>query len=337
MNAPIIRIAAICAVFHSLVIAQDVKPQPLDSLPPPTHFDLSRLELNPEQRTELAAALEKRDYKQAETILVGEVEHDPKSLRTANLLEFAGGVFFLDGKYLNSVIAWKKSEAIAPLDEPTRFTLAMAYIKLGRRDWAQPVLEKLASGVPANPLYAYWLARLDYDRQKYLEAIQRLQKVLELDPKMTRAFDLLGLCYDYLGRVGDAISSFERAVALNRQDARPSPWPSLDMAIAQIEVNQLEQAEKYAREAIGYDSRLPQAHYQLGRIFEKRGQYQEAIQTLTAAGELDAKYAEPHYLLGRIYQRLGKRELANREIQQFRALEHSRTAAPGQSQAPAAQ
>ena len=333
MNARILRIAAIWWVFHSLVLAQDVKPQPLDA-PPPAPFDLSRLELNSEQRTELAAALEKRDYQRAETILVGEVEHDPKSLRAANLLEFAGGVFFLDGKYLNSVIAWKKAEAITPLDERTRFTLAMAYIKLGRRDWAQPVLEKLASGTPTNPLYAYWLARLDYDNQKYLEAIRRLEKVVEHDPKMTRAFDLLGLCYDYLGRVGDAITSFERAVVLNREDARPSPWPSLDMAIAQIEVNQLSEAEKYTREAIGYDSRLPQAHYQLGRILEKRGEYQEAIQTLATAAALDTKYAEPHYLLGRIYQRLGQRELANKEIQQFRALEQPHTTAPVPSQSP---
>ena len=335
MNARILRIVAICCAFDSVTVAQDVKPQPQDS--PPAHFDVSRLQLNPEQRSEIAAALEKRDYQQAETILVGEVEHDPKSLRAANLLEFAGGVFFLDGKYLNSVIAWKKAEAIAPLDERTRFTLAMAYIKLGRRDWAHPVLEKLASGVPANPMYAYWLARLDYDNQKYLEAIARLQKVIELDPKMTRAFDLVGLCYDYLGRVGDAITNFERAVELNREDRRPSPWPSLDMAIAQIEVNQLPEAEKYAREAIGYDSHLPQAHYQLGRILEKRGEYQEAIETLSSAASLDPKYPEPHYLLGRIYQRLGKRELANKEIQQFRALEQSRAAAPGQSQAPDAQ
>jgi tetratricopeptide (TPR) repeat protein len=336
MKARILRIAAILWIFHSLVLAQDAKSQPSDA-PPPAQFDLSGLELNPEQRTELEAALEQRDYQRAETILVGEVEHDPKSLRAANLLEFAGGVFFLDGKYLNSVIAWKKAEAIAPLDERTRFTLAMAYIKLGRRDWAQPVLEKLTSRAPANPLYTYWLARLDYDNQRYVEAIASLQKVVELDPKMTRAFDLLGLCYDYLGRVGDAITSFGRAVALNREDARPSPWPSLDMAIAQIEVNQLPEAEKYAREAIGYDSRLPQAHYQLGRILDKRGQYQEAIQALATAAALDAKYAEPHYLLGRIYQRLGQRALANKEIQQFRALEQSRTTAPGQSPAPDSQ
>src|SRR2546422_464074 len=89
----------------------------------PRDYDLSRLELSPERRAQVATALRQKDYKKAEEILVAETELDPKSLRAAKLLEFSGGLFFLDGQYVNSVIAWKKAEAIAPLDERTRFTL----------------------------------------------------------------------------------------------------------------------------------------------------------------------------------------------------------------------
>jgi tetratricopeptide (TPR) repeat protein len=295
---------------------------------PRPRYDLSRLELAPIRRAELKTALEKKDYKRAEMILVEEAEQDPKSFRAANLLEFAGGVFFLDGEYLNSVIAWKKAEAIAPLDERTRFTLAMAYIKLNRQQWARPELEEMAAAAPGNPLYLYWLARLDYDSQKYLDAIGRLQKVVELDPKMMRAYDLLGLCYDYLGRFDEAIKNFSRAVELNRSQSTPSAWPRLDMAISQIELNQLAEAEKNLREAIGYDSHLPQARYQLGRVLEKQGKYQEAVQALIEAAALDPGYPEPHYLLGRIYQRLGQGQLATAEIQRFQQLQKSRAAPP---------
>lgn len=58
-------------------------------------------------------------------LLVEEVDADPKSNRAARLLVLAGGVFFLDGQYLNAAIAWKKAEAIAPLDDRSRFTLAI--------------------------------------------------------------------------------------------------------------------------------------------------------------------------------------------------------------------
>jgi tetratricopeptide (TPR) repeat protein len=319
------------AILGATQLPVAVQDDSADSHP---RFDLSRLELNSARRVEVEAALAKKDYKQAETILVEEVERDPQSFRAANLLEFAGGIFFLDGEYLNSVIAWKRAEAITPLGERTRFTLAMAYIRLNRRNWARPELEKLTAAQPGNSLYPYWLARLDYDGQKYLDAIRRLKKVIALDPRMTRAYDLLGLCYDYLGRLDEAVASFSHAVGLNRMQSSPSPWPNLDMAISQMELNQLAEAEKNVREAINYDSRLPQSRYQLGRVLEQQGRNQEAVLALKEAAALDPAYPEPHYLLGRIYQRLGQPELAKTEIERFQQLQKPRSTSPALGASP---
>jgi tetratricopeptide (TPR) repeat protein len=280
----------------------------------------SNLPLDAKQLVELERALERRDYKKAETILVAEVERDPKSARASRLLLAAGSVFFLDEDYLNAAIAYKKAEAMAPLDERSRFTLSMAYIRLGRREWARPELEKLVAANPQSSLYLYWLARLDYDAQQYAAAISRFERVIELDPQMMRAFDSLGLCYDYLGRYDEAIKNFSRATELNRQQARPSPWPHLDFAIALISVNRLGQAENELREALRYDDRLPQAHYQLGQVLEKMGKSGEAVESLLKAVALDPVYPEPHYTLGRIYQKLGKTEEAKASILRFQQL-----------------
>jgi tetratricopeptide (TPR) repeat protein len=280
----------------------------------------SNLPLDAKQRIELERALDRRDYKKAETILVAEIEHDPKSARASKLLVTAGSVFFLDEEYLNAAIAYKKAEAIVPLDERSRFTLSMAYIKLGRRDWARPELEKLAAATPQSSLYLYWLARLDYDAQQYTAAIRRLERVIELDPQMMRAFDSLGLCYDYLGRYDEAIKNFSRAIEINRQQARPSPWPHVDFAITLISVNRLGQAESELREALRYDDRLPQAHYQLGQVLEKMGKSGEAVESLLKAAALDPAYPEPHYTLGRIYQKLGRTDEAKESMLRFQQL-----------------
>lgn len=298
--------------------------------------DLSDLQLSATQRQELETALKHRDYQRAETILVAEAEQDPKSARASKLLITAAGIFFLDGKYMNAAIAWKKAEAIAPLDDRSRFTLAMAYVKLNRRDWARPELEKLASGQPRNALYLYWLGRLDYDARNYASAIEHLQKVIELDPNMMRAYDNLGLCYDYLGKFDEAVKSYNRAVELNRLQPNPSPWPHLDLAVSLISLNQLSDAEKNLREAIGYDPKLPQAHYQLGRVLEMQGQYEAAVQSLGQAAALDPAYPEPHYLLGRIYHRLGKEPLSKAEIGRFEELKKA-SEAPAKSGAPTPQ
>jgi len=285
----------------------------------------STLPLDANQRAELERALERRDYKKAENILVAEIDHDPRSARASKLLLAAGSVFFLDEDYLNTAIAYKKAEAIATLDERSRFTLSMAYIRLGRREWARPELEKLVAANPQSSLYLYWLARLDYDAQQYTAAISRLERVIELDPQMMRAFDSLGLCYDYLGRYDEAIKNFSRATELNRQQARPSPWPHLDFAIALISVNRLDQAESELREALRYDNRLPQAHYQLGQVLEKMGKSGEAVESLLKAAALDPAYPEPHYTLGRIYQKLGRTEEAKESMLRFQQLKEGKS------------
>src|SRR5207244_13625670 len=68
---------------------------------------------------------------------------------------------------------------------------------------------------------------------------------------MARAYDILGLCYDYLGDVKQAIGSYNRAVELNRHASKPAPWPHLNLAISLIEANRLAEAEKNLREEIG--------------------------------------------------------------------------------------
>jgi tetratricopeptide (TPR) repeat protein len=311
------------AFIPFLLPAQDrsaAQESPATATVPP---DLTDLKLSELRRLELQDAFKRRDYKRAETILVDEAERDPESIRTAKMLTMAGAIFFLDGQYLNSAIAWKKAEAIAPLDDRSRFTLAMAYVRLNRRDWARPEMEKLVAAQPQDPLYLYWLARLDFDAKSYATAITRLQKVVELDPTMMRAYDSLGLCYDYLGQSNEAIKNFNRAVELNRLQSKPSPWPHVDLAISLVSVNQLADAEKHLREALSFDPRLPQAHYQLGRVLEMQGSYQEAVQALKQAIVLQPAYPEPHYLLGRIYHRLGEDQLSKKEIAQFQELKNA--------------
>jgi tetratricopeptide (TPR) repeat protein len=322
---------ALAASLPQLLLARDLAPPQENSAPRSEALDLSSLQLSAVRQVELEDAFRRQDYKRAESILVDEAEKDPKSIRTARLLVMAGGVFFLDGEFQNSVIAWKKAEAIAPLDDPTRFTLAMAYIKLNHRNWARPELGKLATAHPQDPLYLYWLARLDFDAQNYSAAIIRLRSVLELDPKMMRAYDTLGLCYDYLGQYHEATKSYDHAAELNRLQSKPSPWPLVDRAISLISLGRLVEAENDLREALTYDSRLPQAQYQLGRVLEMQGSYEAAVQSLNQAIALNPSFAEPHYLLGRIYHRLGEEQLSKKEIAQFQDLKRASEARPAAS------
>lgn len=287
------------------------------------------LPLEPTARAAFTEAMGRRDYARAETLLLqaidAELKLDAKSKRAAQLLSVAGGVFFLHGEWMNAAIALKKAEAIAPLQERDRFTLSMAYIRLGRPDWARPEIDALAAAFPQNALYPYWLGRIDYDARQYPAAIAHFERAITLDPQMMRAYDNLGLCFDYLGRYDDAVAQYRRAIELNRKQATPSPWPHLNLGITLLAQNKLADAEAALREALQYDARLPQAHYQLGLALEKRGRIPDAIRAHEQAAQLDVAYPEPHYSLGLLYQKQGEKAKAQSAFARFQELKQKRT------------
>ena len=304
--------------FVGFLIAQQAPPDARAERP---SLSTAEIALAPAVRDHVEQAIRTGDYLKAEQILVHEIDRNPRSPK---LLTLAAGVFFLDGKYLNAAIAMKKAEAIALLDDQSRFTLAMSYVALGRHDWARPELEKLAQKNADSPLYLYWLARLDYDAQQYTAAIQKLERVITIDPHYMKAYDNLGLCYEAAGRLDDAVTTYQRAVDLNRQGRPVSPWPPLNLGTLLVKLEQFDDAEKYLRDSLLADPKFAQAHYVFGMLLEKRGRDEEAIRELELAAALDTTYAQPHYALGRIYRRAGNAAKAGAELDQFEKLKQAK-------------
>jgi len=279
--------------------------------------DLDSIPLDADERTHLAQALEGGAYDRAQAVLLDAYARAPRS---PALLRLLGGVLFMTAEYLDSAIALKKAEALAPLDERSRFTLAMAYVALRQGRWARPELEALAAADPRAALYPYWLARLEYDEEHYAAAVDGFRRALALDPGYLKAYDNLGLALDALGRYDEAIKSYEEALRLNRARGAHSPWPALNLGLLLTRLDRLEEAEPLFRESAREDPRFAPAPYQLGIVLEKKGQAAEAIAALGQAAGLDPRYPEPHYALARLYRRAGETGKADRALERFQAL-----------------
>ena len=215
----------------------------------------------------------------------------------------------------------KKAEALQPLEEKDRFTLAMAYVLIGHSDWARPELEKLAQISPRNPLYRYWLGRLNYDSQDFVAAIDQFQKVIALDANFMKAYDNLGLCFEGIGKYGEAIEQYRRAVELNREHNFNSAWPSLDLGALLVKLDRLDEAQPFLRESLKFEPNFAQAHYQLGVLMEKYNEMAPAVEELNRAAVLDEADPQPHYVLARVYRRAGNEEQSRRELQIFQSLQ----------------
>jgi tetratricopeptide (TPR) repeat protein len=320
-------------VLALLVVVAPAAAQDKAALRDPRQLDvidgnLSAAGLKDERSARIAEALRTGAYDRAEALLLEAAEAKPQS---AEVLRLLGGVFFVRGRPLNAAVAFKKAEALAPLDERSRFTLVMAYVALGRRGWARPELAKLVEAAPANALYSYWTARLDYDDGQYATAVMGLLRAIELDPRFMRAYDNLGLCYEALGRFDEAVRSYEEAIRLNGGQKTRSPWPSLNLGLLLSRLDRPDEAEVLFRESLACDSSFPQAHYRLGITLEKKGRATQAVAELEEAARLDPAYAEPQYALARLYRRGGDGEKAERALLRFQQLKKERDVKQGRA------
>lgn len=282
---------------------------------------VNRAPLPAEQKEKVRKALETRDYRTAETILVKAIGDNPNS---ADLLVLAARVFFVDNNPANTAIALKKAEKIRPLDQDERFTLSMAYIGVGKGAWARPELDRLAAADPQNTLYPYWLARIDYDEHLYDAAIARLQFVTKSNPGFVRGWDNLGLSLEGIGKLEQAVASYKEAVRLNRDQTPRSAWPPLNMGALLTKMGDLKTAEELLREAVGYDPKIGEAHYRLGLNLHKQNREDEAAGELRRATELDPSATEPLYVLGQIYRSQGNSAAADQAFERFKELKKKR-------------
>ena len=315
---------AISAGLLALSVSRLPSQSSHDEIAPPESA-IASLQLSPQAADQLQKAMSDHDYLTAEKLLLAEIDRDSHSARAARLLAYAGTVYFRNQDYMNAAVAWKKSEAITPLDPALRFTLAMAFIRISRPDWARSVLESLAAHDRENALYPYWLGRLDYDAHEYKKAIKNFKQAVQLDPSMARAYDNLGLCYYFENQNDLAVASYEKAIELDRTSAHPSAWPYLNLAITQQFLNQLPDAEKNLHEAIRLDPQFAKAHFQLGTVFEDLLRPEDALAEFHEAARLDAHYPEPHMAMARILHKLGRESDAKKEVETYRQLRASQT------------
>lgn len=282
-----------------------------------------------ERRAAAVRALEARDYTGVEQAL--SVPPGAPPAQAAQLLALLGAAEFLGGRLPQAIAAFGRSDVLRALEDRDRFTYAMALAAVGDAAGARLQLERLDTAHPDYPLYLYWLARIDYYERRYEDAASKLERVTTLEAGSSRSWDNLGLAYDMMGESAKAQPAFEKAVALNRKLVAPSPWPPLNFGVLLFRLQKFAEAEALFREALRYDPRSAQGHFQLGRTLEKLNRDSDAIDELTTSARLDPTMAEPEYSLALLYRRLGRAAEAAAALAEYRKR---RAAAPNSPPAP---
>jgi len=117
------------------------------------------------------------------------------------------------------------------------------------------------------------------------EAIEALERAIELDPASYDAYSQLGFALERSGRMEESLAAHVRAIELGPAD----PRTRLRYAMSLQAAGRLDEAVDMCRQAILLDPGMTEAYLALGGVYNAMGQADDAIRTLEQAAELYPK------------------------------------------------
>jgi len=124
----------------------------------------------------------------------------------------------------------------------------------------------LSLAVEWNPADAdgwYYLGRAKYNENRFEESIQSFQKCLALRPRYTLAANGIGLSYEGLNKIPDAITWLQNAISWQEGSQKPSPEPYIDLGELLSQQARFDDALLPLQKAVAIDSRNIRAHEEL--------------------------------------------------------------------------
>lgn len=189
----------------------------------------------------------------------------------------------------------------------TEISEASADFTLGRFTEALDRLEKLFEKEPKNPNVVYYLAFMNAEMGRLDTAITMYRKLIELQPTDERGWNNLGVLYSQQGRNDEALLALESALIQNPN----RPDTHYNMALIHTEQGHDDLAEERLKKAIELRPDYVEALNNLGSLYATREDYSPALAAFKKAIAVDPNHGPAHkncaqclYLLGEPKQAL---------------------------------
>jgi tetratricopeptide (TPR) repeat protein len=150
--------------------------------------------------------------------------------------------------------------------------LGNAYISRNNTAGAESEYRKAAELDPKLPLVHFDLGRLDFNQASYSDALRDFQDEIAVDPTFGEAYLYAGTSLRRLGKNSQAIPLLQRAVARDPN----FPLAYRELAVAQIQAQQLQAAAATLREGERRFPKEPAFPAQFARVLSRLGKVREA-------------------------------------------------------------
>jgi tetratricopeptide (TPR) repeat protein len=220
-----------------------------------------------------------------------------------------------NGQAAEAVQELEEAHASTPGDLELTFALASGYLRLKKREAAEPLFAQIIKERPIPQTHVL-IGRTYRDFKEYERARTELQAALRLDPAVRRAHYYLGtvgLMSEGAGRLEEAISEFRQELKVSPAD----PLTSLRLGIALMESRRPAEALPALEVAARTQTREAEAFHFLGRAQLALGMTAEAAASLRRALELvtgppfdEVQRGSMHYNLAMALRQLGSADEA---------------------------
>jgi Flp pilus assembly protein TadD len=284
----------------------------------------------PPQASSLATAQQwVRDgrFAQAEALLRPLIASDPKAAEPRYLLAYA---LMREDKPVDSLKEYTRAAALRPPTATELRNVALDYVLLKDLPDAERWMSQSLAMDSSDAETWYTMGRLHYTQGRYGDALTCFQKTLALNPRSVKGENNLGLAYEALNRNDEAVRAYRTAIAWQKDDPAQSEQPLLNLAILLLHRNQVDEAEQLLEQAAKIAPKEPRIHENLGQAYLRTGCVADAVKEFAAAVTLAPENPRYHYLLGQAYRRRGDHAHAKQEFARSAALNGSHSTAEQQ-------
>lgn len=231
-------------------------------------------------------------------------------------------VYLHQGLAQRAAVVYEEACRLEPRNSLAHLGAAQAYHTIGSPSRAIPHLELITRLEPRKPVAWYTLGKVYGDAHLSDKALAALRKAVELQPDQPDYWRDLGQLARHYTKIEEAEKAFNRALELQPRDPVTHYW--LGQHYAQTAAGgeravQLK-AISHLKKAISLDTTLSEPHFELGQIYERQGDLDEAERELRLAQKLAPEQTRPLYSLGRCLQRQGKKAEGELYLAAFKKL-----------------
>jgi len=240
-----------------------------------------------------------------------------------------GYILFREQKAAESLAEFTAGAGIRRPKADELKTVASDYVLLHDYADADKWFTEVTVETPNDADGWYLLGRTKYNENAFADAVSSFERALALRPKFVEAENNLGLSLKELNNAEKAKAAFQLAIEW-QGDAPTDPQPLLNLGTLLADQNEFDKAIPYLAKAASLSPDNPKIHEELGQVYDAQKNLPKAQVELERAVALAPDTSALHFKLGQIYRRQGLRDKAQHEFDLCEKLNssHSSTTTP---------